>query len=36
MERPWHAVTHPEAPASTELLVRHLLDIGGWRVSARV
>jgi DNA-binding transcriptional LysR family regulator len=36
MDRPWHAVTHPEAPASTELLVRHLLDTGGWRATARV
>jgi DNA-binding transcriptional LysR family regulator len=35
MERPWHAVTNPEAPASTELLVRHLLDVGGWRVAVR-
>lgn len=25
MQRPWHAVSHPEATAGTELLVRHLL-----------
>jgi LysR family transcriptional regulator, low CO2-responsive transcriptional regulator len=31
MRRPWHAVTHPEATASTELLVRHLLAHDGWR-----
>jgi DNA-binding transcriptional LysR family regulator len=31
LERPWHAVTHAEAPASTELLIRHLLDEGGWK-----
>lgn len=24
--RPWHVVTHPDATASTELLVRHLLE----------
>lgn len=30
--RPWHVVTHPDATASTELLVRHLLadDELGW------
>ncbi|MHC1558832.1 LysR family transcriptional regulator [Actinomycetospora sp. C-140] len=33
LSRPWHVVTHPDATASTELLVRHLLDDGelGWR-----
>jgi DNA-binding transcriptional LysR family regulator len=31
LERPWHAVTHTEPTASTELLVRHLLGQGGWR-----
>ncbi|MEJ2861250.1 LysR family transcriptional regulator [Actinomycetospora flava] len=31
--RPWHVVTHPDATASTELLVRHLLadEELGWR-----
>ncbi|HSK61760.1 MAG TPA: LysR family transcriptional regulator [Actinomycetospora sp.] len=33
VSRPWHVVTHPDATASTELLVRHLLDDAdlGWR-----
>ena len=31
MERPWHVVTHPEASASTELLVSHLLDNENWQ-----
>lgn len=33
LSRPWHVVTHPDATASTELLVRHLLDDPklGWR-----
>jgi DNA-binding transcriptional LysR family regulator len=31
MERPWHVVTHPDATASTELLVQHLLDSKDWR-----
>jgi DNA-binding transcriptional LysR family regulator len=33
LARPWHVVTHPDATASTELLVRHLLaDTAlGWR-----
>ncbi len=26
MDRPWHVVSHPDATASTELLVRHLRD----------
>ncbi len=32
LDRPWHAVTHLEATASTELLIRHLLSTtdGGW------
>jgi DNA-binding transcriptional LysR family regulator len=30
LSRPWHAVTHPEATASTELLIRHLLERGNW------
>jgi LysR family transcriptional regulator, low CO2-responsive transcriptional regulator len=31
--RPWHVVTHPDATASTELLVRHLVgdEELGWR-----
>jgi DNA-binding transcriptional LysR family regulator len=36
LERPWHAVTHPEATASTELLVRHLLECGEWRPTVPV
>ncbi|PVZ13142.1 LysR family transcriptional regulator [Actinomycetospora cinnamomea] len=33
LSRPWHVVTHPDATASTELLVAHLLDDEelGWR-----
>ncbi|MDN5920786.1 MAG: LysR substrate-binding domain-containing protein, partial [Pseudonocardia sp.] len=33
LPRPWHVVTHPDATASTELLIRHLLadDTLGWR-----
>jgi LysR family transcriptional regulator, low CO2-responsive transcriptional regulator len=32
LDRPWHAVTHAETTASTELLVHHLLSEGsGWR-----
>jgi hypothetical protein len=33
LSRPWHVVTHPDATASTELLVRHLLRDAslGWR-----
>lgn len=33
LSRPWHVVTHPDATASTEILVRHLLDDPGlgWR-----
>ncbi|NMO88976.1 LysR substrate-binding domain-containing protein [Actinomycetospora sp. TBRC 11914] len=33
VSRPWHVVTHPDATASTELLVRHLLADAslGWR-----
>jgi DNA-binding transcriptional LysR family regulator len=30
MTRPWHAVTHPDATASTDLLVRHLLAHADW------
>ncbi len=30
LSRPWHAVTHPDATASTELLIGHLLSIAGW------
>ena len=33
ISRPWHVVTHPDATASTELLVGHLLadEALGWR-----
>lgn len=31
LSRPWHAVTHPDATASTELFVAHLLDTEGWQ-----
>lgn len=32
LQRPWHAVTHPELTASTQLLVNHLLADGSdWR-----
>jgi DNA-binding transcriptional LysR family regulator len=34
LERPWHAVTHPEATASTELLIRHLLENKEWELAA--
>lgn len=29
MRRPWHAVTYRRAPAATDLLVSHLLAVGG-------
>ncbi|WP_132429595.1 LysR family transcriptional regulator [Pseudonocardia endophytica] len=35
LERPWHVVTHPDATASTELLVAHLLDTDGWHAPGR-
>jgi DNA-binding transcriptional LysR family regulator len=31
LERPWHAVTHSDASASTELLVYHLLESKHWQ-----
>lgn len=31
LSRPWHVVTHPDATASTELLVTHLQATDGWR-----
>lgn len=31
VDRPWHAVTHPQTSPSVELLLRHLIGAGGWR-----
>ncbi|BBG04248.1 LysR family transcriptional regulator [Pseudonocardia saturnea] len=31
LDRPWHVVTHPDATASTGLLLRHVLGTPPWR-----
>ena len=30
LQRPWHLVTHPDATASTELLLAHVLATSPW------